>query len=1832
MSGFSPENSADQAGDAQAEARRPVKLTKAMESYSGQIPENDLVHMFLPLMRQVAALHAQGRVADIKPDALVENPDGSLALADPDGFPISTDFKMLREVEPHASSTLNIVGDVEITKDNKFGNSFRDKAVAGPEEEINRPLYVSGYNVWEEMLGHHDERTDVFAMGQLLAALSCDLDFESEDDIGSFAATRTNLFRLNPRLHPVVASLIENMTPLARRERLGDLGAIAARLENYREEVVGLDAERVLEGVSSIPDRRTAVLSHLRDRLFDLSRRNKLIHFRPTQASVNMTVASVPLVMRLESIREDQLCTWNSRFAKDVLSAKPQPLGRWLRFEDQIYLPSSLDRILQQSRRDRAEYGFSNLRLVVAFLNWTNLKDAPREKINSPLLWLPVEVKKKKGVRDRYTFQTLDSVAEFNPALRHYLKQLYDINLPDTVDLTETTIEDVHADLMAQIHATEPGVTLDLSRAPSVRLIHEKAVQRLRQYEKRRGKGRMSAIGRPDFSYDRNNFKPLGRTLFERHVVAKPLPQRQALGLPMPPPRPDYMSGAPVKETQVYSLDKEDKGKFAWEIDCAQVTLAHFNYRKMSLVRDYAGLIESSEEQASFDRLFSIAPRDLETHAPEPLPTGEQWNVVPSDATQDAAVAMARSGDSFIIQGPPGTGKSQTITNLIADFAARGKRVLFVCEKRAALDVVFNRLKQAGLEQLSTLIHDSQEDKKSFIHDLKDSYENWVKRESGLEQLTATRDRTVKALEHNFGQIIEFEAALSAVEKADALPIRALIRRQMELPGFDGDYPYSLRERLPSPTRWEGSKSLAAQIEQSVQQSFGLTSLSQTPFALLSKAVVTDELAYARTEEFIQKIEVIFDRLSDAHEKLPDYLRDEAVSLSTLIELAQLCETARTAKLADNLGLLEDNSLASAKLAQFQSAYQALGRKHEEASEAASNWHDPFAPDDAAAGLALAEAKEPSFFKFLNGAWRSLKSSVAARYDFASHAVKPSVTEALRKLIAKHEIEAEMRACEADMGAAFGTDQPALLLEMRNTIASARREDSRVGRLFDPAGSGGADIAAAATMLPDLLALRGRITDTLEDAERLDFETLAEKIRDMREGLDDLPDLLPLIASTYDLDEPCGFVLRNVGERAMGMEALVVDEALQATFRTKPELQRFDAARLGQLARRSAKARAILSEDNARSILATAHNDFLANVRRSTLSNSQLDAKAKAFKKAYATGRREAEHEFGKTMRYRSIRDMASGDTGLVVGNLKPIWLMSPLSVSDTLPLAPDLFDVVIFDEASQIPVEDGIPALCRAPQLIVVGDEMQLPPTSFFASSIDESEMKIEVEHDGEAVNIMLDADSLLTQSARHLPATLLAWHYRSRSEALINFSNAAFYDGQLVTIPDKAFPVPGERPSPYHSEEEGAASLAAERMLERPISVHTVADGVYAERANQPEARLIAGMVQCQLMSEADNKSIGIVAFSEAQQSCIEQALDELAASDKQFAARLEDEYNREDDGEFNGLFVKSLENVQGDERDIIILSICYAPGPNGKMAMNFGPINQRGGEKRLNVIFSRARHHMAVVTTIEPEAITNTHNDGAMALRTFLSFAQARSMGDAELGRSSLASINPNVRSVFAAPPPADPLRSAIAQELALRGHEVDEYVGGASFRCDLAIIADDGSDYALGILLDGGTADDARRVYERYVFKPTILRAFGWKVIDIPSHSWRQDKDLVIAMIEAELQRGETLSEEDDPFVDIPPSLEVNVPTTKAPEPLSNEVAPTGNDEWQTFHFKKGNSDKFWRIVMRGNDVVVNYGRSGTKGQTVTKSYDDEAAAKRAMNKLVLEKTRKGYVEQ
>lgn len=418
---------------------------------------------------------------------------------------------------------------------------------------------------------------------------------------------------------------------------------------------------------------------------------------------------------------------------------------------------------------------------------------------------------------------------------------------------------------------------------------------------------------------------------------------------------------------------------------------------------------------------------------------------------------------------------------------------------------------------------------------------------------------------------------------------------------------------------------------------------------------------------------------------------------------------------------------------------------------------------------------------------------------------------------------------------------------------------------------------------------------------------LAELLRDLREALDDLPDLLPLLRAVHSADPACTAILQGLNFAPHALDALVADEAFRRILRVDPVLARFNGAALAQSVHAMSSLQRELLALNAQVVQSTQHARFSEHVRVSATSATQLDDDAKAFKKLYATGRRELEHEFGKSMRHRSIRDLSDDETGLVVNDLKPIWLMSPLSVSDTLPLSADLFDVVIFDEASQIPTEEAVPALCRARQVVVVGDEMQLPPTSFFSAGAGEGEDEILVEEGGERIAINLDADSLLNQAARNLPATLLAWHYRSRHESLISFSNAAFYEGRLVTIPDRLLEQESVLAAARRSEDEGVGVAAAEALMARPVSFHQVADGVYSGRRNEAEARYIAHTVREMLRRET-GMSLGIVAFSEAQQGAIESALEALAEEDADFAMRLEREYVREDDDQFNGLFVKN------------------------------------------------------------------------------------------------------------------------------------------------------------------------------------------------------------------------------------------------------------------------------------------------------------------------------------
>ena len=370
----------------------------------------------------------------------------------------------------------------------------------------------------------------------------------------------------------------------------------------------------------------------------------------------------------------------------------------------------------------------------------------------------------------------------------------------------------------------------------------------------------------------------------------------------------------------------------------------------------------------------------------------------------------------------------------------------------------------------------------------------------------------------------------------------------------------------------------------------------------------------------------------------------------------------------------------------------------------------------------------------------------------------------------------------------------------------------------------------------------------------------------------------------------------------------------------------------------------------------------------------------------------------------------------------------------------------------------------------------------------------------------------------------------------------------------------------------------------------------------------------------------SIGVIAFSEAQQSEIDGALSRLADEDEAFRSLLDAEREREEEGQFVGLIVKNLENIQGDERDVVILSVCYGPGPEGRMLMNFGPINQTGGERRLNVAFSRAKKHMALVSSIRSDRITNDYNDGARALKNYLRYAEAQSQGDLDAARRVLREANPIERERNDdLPSPA--LRTALAARLRSLGCEVDADVGESDFRVDLALRRPGETDYAVGVLLDGDRFHRTPDALEREVLRPGLLRNFGWKVTRCIGKEWLAAPDAVLTSIERTL-RGESVGASESPAA--PPSVEKSSSAAEEPSSPAPPKEPTPAGGKTRLEYVDEDTRKFWEIEVSESSHTVRFGRIGTQGQTKTKSFPDESSARRDAPRLLREKRAKGYV--
>ena len=1835
----------------------------------GGFEADDALATLLPLLKQALATHERGLVAPL--DGLTQVSVGSnreLHFAAASAHAPRSRQEVVERLQDVASSALDVVGHASRTADIDAGSlQVTNLDIGVPGEPVTRPVYLTNYTAWEHAAGHHDELTDIFSLGMLLGSVALGLDFTDPDDLEAFVAHRDNLFAINSRLNPVIAGVIAEMTTLNRHRRTQDLTSLIHRLEHYREQASDFTTNLTnLKGFkeSSLQGKRALIQSHLRDRLFEISRRNRLIYFKPTLQTLNLTVASVPLLLDYRNIRLEQLFVWHQALANTVSSGAPISLGKYLRFEDAPYIPGTLDKIISEVRRDRAEYGFAQLRLVLCFLRWNNLKEAANERIVSPLLLLPVELTKKKGVRDNYVLEPSTSEAEINPALRHHLKELYNLRLPETVDLKETTLEQLYETLKAQIQASEPGVTLQLIDRPQIELIHERARQRVDQYQRRlKTKGRLrlpdaAATGEPGIA------GPLGLRLFLSRVRPSPAPLRDVAGAP-PVPRPLGMVATPgdsggtaagpatgaagVAELsrEMFALrDQDGANPYAWDFDLCNLTLGNFNYRKMTLVRDYANLMDTDVSSAAFDTIFSLTPRAPDV-TPSPIELRDQHLIIACDAAQASAIARARSGSSYIIQGPPGTGKSQTITNLIADYIARGKRVLFVCEKRAAIDIVFHRLRQQGLDELCCLIHDSQADKKAFIQNLKQTYERFLDPAQAADEATRLRAESLTSMDQDLASLRRFSEAMQEPHPKTGVALRALLHRLIQV-GDSTSLSPELSEVLPHYPVWMTHGSVVGRLERTLSDLGETTCFAKHPSRWLAKGVLQADRPLEAFRTSLDQTESLLDEVESTLELsgLPAELWDTLEEIHAILDLA-----ARAKPLAERglLTLIDPQTNASSSYSNLERALDDKTAALARAEEKTVNWKDRLSPDDTRNALALARGLEGSILRFLQPAYWRLRKVLSTRYNFGAHAVAPAWSTILGELVAEQEARAGRDAAQAEARREWHTDDPAQfrtqVSDLRNGPGSKHPSVVRfVKRLTEDMGA--ADLIVTLADIQQRFAeLHTGLAFLLTGAERLDFAGLTRTLSALRELTRLLPDLLPVLADVTELPESLSYALRHVPIPLNAFEAAIARKSLQDVYREDRALQKFDgrslASRMGRL---SEHHRQWLSQ-NADCIRSSVRRTFLEHVNVSSLPAAQLDAGQKLFKKQYAAGRRELEHEFGKTMRYKSIRDLAAGQSGRVIQDLKPVWLMSPLSVSDTLPLDPSLFDVVIFDEASQIPVEDAIPAVFRSNQVIVVGDEMQLPPTTFFAASRGDDESVV-VEEDGERIEVDLDSDSFLTQSARNLPSTLLAWHYRSRHESLISFSNAAFYSGNLFTIPDRRPAMAERRELRVASSDEAVSHV--DELLARSVSFHFMEQSPYHERRNAGEAAYMAHVVR-ELLRRETGLSIGVVAFSQAQQDEIEEALSRLAESDAAFANRLEAEYIREENDQFCGLFVKNLENVQGDERDIILLSICYGRDAGGRMLMNFGPINQRGGEKRLNVIFSRAKHHMAVVSSIRHQDITNSYNDGANSLKQFLQYAEAASKGDATTARRVLEGLNPLARKSLAPLSEHDAVVDALARALQARGYGVDLRVGQSKFRCDLAVRTSSDDEYRLGVLIDTDAHYANPNLLDRYLMQPSILQAFGWQFALVLTKDWLQDPEDVLLRLErmltgtVDVPADASHDADSNPADADPVSLNRHQATAEGDATAERGAIPVGvthqdngTDGRQSagtavrrFESTADGSSKFWEISVAANAFTVRFGRIGTTGQAQTKTFADDATAAREAEKLIAQKVKKGY---
>ena len=1151
-------------------------------------------------------------------------------------------------------------------------------------------------------------------------------------------------------------------------------------------------------------------------------------------------------------------------------------------------------------------------------------------------------------------------------------------------------------------------------------------------------------------------------------------------------PLPTDESGVNVK--LIYSIIRNSiKNQRKWDVE-EQAILGIFSFNKFIMWNDIHnnanklvqnkivsslinGKIEweaATEEIDATDMDKQVSPADI---------------VLPiiADSSQLEAIYEAVHDKTFILHGPPGTGKSQTITNIIANALYKGKRVLFVAEKMAALSVVQSRLAAIGLTPFCLEIHSNKAKKSAVISQLKETTE--IIRQTPPEEFRKEAERLLN-LRAELNQYIE---ALHKEYPFGVSLYDAIIHYQSVDVESCFDIPQAYLDTLDKDTfaQWEDAIELLVRTANACGHPYQhpLTGISITEYS----SAVKEESSLLLTG-FIDLLTTIRQKLdvfsillkdTDIHPTRKDF-QTIAHIIRRILDIPELTPGLLT------LPLLNET------LNEYREVVVHGRKRDEQRKEIETGFTQEILSINAKQMLAEWNRVSGQWFLPRYFGQRKIRKAINI------YALKTIETEDIKPLlhrIIRYQEEAEaVRKYIGQLPSLFGRpgknedwntieqiidDMASLhshLLNYAKDIAKVSQIKQNLSAQLTEGIQTFRDIHAhsfnelyqlADTLTATEKKLSGMLGISIEElyTDSADWITIAlSKARTWKENLDKLKDWYQWLQAYQTLHSlGIGFIATEYKEKNIPTGQLTdsfrksfYQAAIRYIIAKEPTLELFNGKIFNDIIAKYKQISAKFEETTQRELFARLASN-IPSFTHEAIQSSEVGILQKNIR---------------NNARGISIRKLFD-QIPTLLSRMCPCMLMSPLSVAQLIDTDADKFDLIVFDEASQMPTYEAVGAIARGKNVIIVGDPKQMPPTSFFSvNTIDEDNIEME------------DLESILDDClALSIPSKYLLWHYRSKHESLIAFSNSEYYDNKLMTFP-----------SPDN--------------IESKVRIVNI-NGYYDKgksRQNRAEAQAVVDEIARRLRSEElRKKSIGVVTFSIVQQALIEDLLSDLFI----FYPELETLALECDEP----LFIKNLENVQGDERDVILFSVGYGPDAEGRVSMNFGPLNRAGGERRLNVAVSRARYEMIIYSTLRSDMIdlNRTSSIGVAGLKRFLEYAEKGT-------RSTINSVPRQLSEATAS------IETIIADRLRSLGYTVHTDIGCSGYKIDIGIVdTENTSNYQLGIICDGKNYKRTKTARDREIVQNNVLKALGWDIYRIWTMDWWEKPDEVMATIQEAIAR-------------------------------------------------------------------------------------------------------------